>query len=363
MFHATLTGLCLSGEGFGSRPIEFAPMTLAWKAGLRLALAMLAAAAAMPALASGAFSFVNVAGIAPPAPAAQELRNADVEKALAEPADLWERMRNGFRMPALDDPLVRAHERSIANRPEQLRAILERGRKYLHYIVEAAEDRGLPLELALLPVIESGFNPMAESPAQAAGLWQFIPGTGARYGLEQNQHLDERRDVIASTAAAFDYLAKLHAQFGDWHLALASYNWGENAVARSLERARAAGRDAGFAALSMPDETRNYVPRLQALRNIVANPAAYGIVLDGIPNKPYFAKVAWRAEIDFSTAAKLAGMRADELRLLNPALKSAAIGRSARVLELVLPVEKVAEFRGNQASFEIPSRAAAQPRR
>jgi membrane-bound lytic murein transglycosylase D len=333
-----------------------------WKKGLLRAAATLFVAAAAPFCAAETFSYVNVAGLPPPSFPAAGSGNADVEKALAEPIDLWERIRNGFRMPALDDPLVHAHERSIAGRPEQLRAILERGRKYLHYIVEAAEDRGMPLELALLPVIESGFNPMAESPAQAAGLWQFIPGTGARYGLEQNHHVDERRDVIASTAAAFDYLAKLHAQFGDWHLALASYNWGENAVARSLERARAAGRDAGFAALSMPDETRNYVPRLQALRNIVANPAAFGIVLDEIPNKPYFAKVAWRAEIDFSTAAKLAGMRAEDLRALNPALKAAAIGRSARVLELVLPVEKVAEFRDNQAAFEIP-RAAARPRR
>jgi membrane-bound lytic murein transglycosylase D len=204
---------------------------------------------------------------------------------------------------------------------------------------------------------------MAQSPAQAAGLWQFIPGTGTRYGLEQSQHLDERRDVIASTGAAFDYLAKLHTQFGDWQLALASYNWGENAVARSLERARAAGKDATFAALSMPDETRNYVPRLQALRNIVANPAAFGIVLDEIPNKPYFETVAWRADIDFPTAAKLAGMGAEELRALNPGMKSTATGRSARVLLLVLPVEKVAAFRDNQASYKTSARPAARPAR
>ncbi len=169
--------------------------------------------------------------------------------------------------------------------------------------------------------------------------------------------------MIASTGAAFDYLAKLHSQFGDWQLALASYNWGENAVARSLERARAAGKDATFAAMSMPDETRNYVPRLQALRNIVADPAAFGIVLDEIPNKPYFETVAWRADIDFPTAAKLAGMNTEDLRALNPGMKSTSSGRSARVLLLVLPVEKVAEFRDNQASYEIPGRPAASRRR
>ena len=329
------------------------------------AIAMLGLAFAMPAGAVEAFAlaYVNVAGLPPPVFPAAGQGNADVEKALAEPVDLWERIRNGFAMPALEHPLVHAHERSIADRPEQLRAILERGRKYLHYIVEAADERGLPLELALLPIVESGFNPMAQSPAQAAGLWQFIPGTGTRYGLEQNHNLDERRDVIASTAAAFDYLAKLHAQFGDWQLALASYNWGENAVARSLERARAAGKDATFAALSMPDETRNYVPRLQALRNIVANPAAFGIVLDEIPNKPYFETVAWRADIDFPTAARLAGMSAEELRALNPGMKATATGRSARVLLLVLPVEKVAAFRDNQASYKISGRPAARPAR
>jgi len=212
-----------------------------WKS-LRKTIAMLGLAFAMPVTAAESFAlaYVNIVGQPAPSFPAAGTGNADVEKALAEPVDLWERIRNGFAMPVLEHPLVRAHERSIADRPEQLRAILERGRKYLHYIVEQAEERGLPLELALLPIVESGFNPMAQSPAQAAGLWQFIPGTGTRYGLEQSQHLDERRDVIASTGAAFDYLAKLHSQFGDWQLALASYNWGENAVARSLERARAA---------------------------------------------------------------------------------------------------------------------------
>ena len=337
------------------------------------ALAGLCLALPLSAGASEALSFVNVAGVPPPArtlvvtstvtSAASTAAsvNADVEKVLTRPADLWERIRLGFAIPALDYPLVREHERWFAEHPEQLRAILERGRKYLHFIVEAAEQRGLPLELTLLPVIESGFNPMAQSPAQASGLWQFIPGTGARYGLEQSPHLDERRDVIASTAAAFDYLAALYAMFGDWHLALASYNWGENAVARAAERVRASGKEVTFGSLSMPEETRNYVPRLLALSNIVANPAAYGVALERIPNEPFFVTVALRAEIDFATAARFAGMTQEELRALNPGSKRPGADRGFRATVLVLPVEKVADFRSNLAAYETSRRPAQRP--
>ena len=324
-------------------------------AGLCMALAAPAGAAEAPA-------FINIAGMLPPARAEGATANADVEKALAQPADLWERIRSGFGIAPLDHPLVREYERWFVERPDQLRAILGRGRLYLHFIVEETEQRGLPLELVLVPIIESGFNPMALSPAQAAGIWQFVPGTGTRFGLEQSRDLDERRDVMASTAAALQYLARLHAQFGDWYLALAAYNWGENAVARAVERVRASGKKVTFAALSLPEETRNYVPRLLALSSIIADPAAYGITLDEIPNKPFFAKIALRTEIDFPTAAKLSGMTQEELRALNPGLNRSSIDRGMRSSVLVLPVERVDEFRGNLEAYEA-SRRPAQKRR
>jgi len=319
-------------------------------------------ALAAPAGGTEAPAFVNIAGMPPPARTETAPANADVEKALSQPADLWERIRSGFGIAPLDNPLVGEHERWFVERPEQLRAILARGRLYLHFIVEETEQRGLPLELVLVPIIESGFNPMAQSPAQAAGIWQFIPGTGTRFGLEQSRDLDERRDVMASTAAALQYLARLHAQFGDWHLALAAYNWGENAVARAVERARASGKKVTFSALSLPEETRNYVPRLLALSNIIANPAAYGITLDEIPNKPFFAKIALRADIDFPTAARLSGMTQDELRALNPGLNRSSIDRGARSSVLVLPIERVDEFRGNLEAYEASRRPAGTKR-
>jgi len=324
--------------------------------------ASLCLAPAAPAGAAEALAFVNVAGMSPPVPTEAVPANADVEKALAQPADLWERIRNGFGIPPLDHPLVREHERWFVERPDQLRAILGRGRLYLHFIVEETEQRGLPLELVLVPIIESGFNPMALSPAQAAGIWQFIPGTGTRFGLAQSRDLDERRDVMASTAAALQYLARLHSQFGDWHLALAAYNWGENAVARAVERVRASGKKVTFDALSLPEETRNYVPRLLALSNIIANPSAYGITLDEIPNKPFFAKIALRTEIDFPTAAKLSGMTQEELRALNPGLNRSGIDRGARSAVLVLPVERVDDFRSNLKAYEASRRPAPKQR-
>src|SRR5258706_3304493 len=255
-----------------------------------------AAAAALcsfPALA-GEEAYVNVAGYPPKLFAAAPAGTGDpqIEKLLTRPADLWERLRQGFAIPDLDSRLVAVHEAWYAARPELLRGILGRGKRYLHYIVEEVERRGLPLELALLPAVESGFNPMALSGAQASGLWQFIPGTGTRYQLEQTAHFDARRDVLASTGAALDYLQALHDLHHDWHLALASYNWGENAVLRAGAQRDARGsRSGGFTSLALPGETRNYVPRLMALRNIVLEPERFGLDLGDLPDEPYFTRV------------------------------------------------------------------------
>jgi len=293
--------------------------------------------------------FLNLSGAAKSAPALKGGANPEVEQLLTRPATLWERIRNGYAIPDLkNDPLVARYERWWAERPELLGAILQRGRKYLHFIVDGLERRGLPLELALLPVVESGYNPMALSSAQALGLWQFIPATGARYNLAQNAQVDARRDVIASTGAALDYLESLHAMHRDWHLALASYNWGEHAVLREAKRISAKGDTPSFGTLSLPVETRHYVPRLQALKNIVARPEAFGIVLPEIPNEPFFVTVPAKPGLDVATAAKLAEMTPEEFRALNPAFNQGRIAHR-HIEHLVLPVDKLETFQVNLA--------------
>ncbi|MBM3385562.1 MAG: lytic transglycosylase, partial [Betaproteobacteria bacterium] len=201
--------------------------------------------------------------------------------------DVWQRIRDGFAMADLDGPLVREKIAWYAARPDYLRRVFNRSRIYMFHIVEEIERRGLPTELALLPMVESSFNPMAYSRAHASGLWQFIPGTGKRYDLKQSWWYDARRDIVASTAAALEYLKDVYDMHGDWHLALASYNWGENAVARALEKNRAAGLPLDYSSINMPQETRHYVPKLQALKAIIADPKVFGLDLDPIPNQPY----------------------------------------------------------------------------
>ncbi len=186
-------------------------------------------------------------------------------------------------MADLDGPRVRERERWYAGQPDYLQRMVERSKLYLYYIVEEVEKRGMPTEIALLPMVESAFNPMAYSRSHASGLWQFIPSTGKRHQLSQNWWADARRDVIASTDAALDYLQALHELHGDWHLALASYNFGENGVTRAIQRNKARGLPTDYQSLKMPLETRGYVPKLQALKNIISNPQAFGVSLEPIP--------------------------------------------------------------------------------
>ncbi len=259
------------------------------------------------------------------------------------PEDLWQRIRNGFALADLDSPLVVERQAWYAQRPQQLRIMAERSRRYLFHIVEEIEKRGMPTELALLPMVESAFNPLAYSRAHASGLWQFIPSTGRNYKLDQNWWYDARRDIVASTNAALDYLQSLHEMFGDWHLALAAYNMGENGLARALERNRARGAPTAYAALQLPNETRRYVPSLVALRNIVANPAAFGVELDPIPNAPYFVTVTLTRDIDLRLAAKLADMPLEEFLALNPG-HNRPVAASAFAPQLVLPADRAEAF-------------------
>ena len=273
--------------------------------------------------------------------------------------DLWARIRKGFGMPDLDNALVRRKTREYAASSEYLQRMFERSRIYLYHIVDEVEKRGLPTELVLLPMVESAFNPMARSPKHASGIWQFVPGTGKRFDLKQNSWYDGRRDIVDSTDAALDYLTALHRRYGDWQLVLASYNWGENAVARAVARNRKAGKPTDYASLKMPAETRNYVPKLQALKNIIADPAKYGIELAPIPNERYFTTVlTGRPELDVALAAKLAEMPVREFKALNPGF-SRPLVRSSKGLRIVLPSEKVGIFHENLAKLDRQTGASA----
>ncbi len=265
--------------------------------------------------------------------------------------DVWERIRKGFAMPELEGPLVRKQTQYYAQHPEYLERMFERSKLYLYHIVTEIERRGLPTELALLPMVESAFNPMAYSRAHASGLWQFIPATGRRFELEQNWWYDERRDIVDSTNAALDYLTQLHDTYGDWQLALAAYNCGENAVARAVARNRKAHKPTTYSSLRMPKETRWYVPKLQALKNIVRDPASFGIDLDPIPNVPYFVQVNETPEMDLQLAAELAEMPVEEFLALNPGFNRPLI-RASEASRLVLPTDKVPVFYDNLAKLK-----------
>ncbi len=262
------------------------------------------------------------------------------------PDDLWDRIRNGFGMPDLISPLVQQQQAWYLARPDYLRRVVERSRRYMHHIVEELEKRGMPTELALLPIVESAYNPMAYSRSHASGMWQFIPSTGKAYQLDQNWWMDERRDIIASTSAALDYLQSLYEMHGDWHLALASYNWGENAVARAIKKNQAKGLPADYLSLAMPNETRWYVPKLQALKNIIAQPGLFNVDLDPIPNEPYFQSVQVSTNMDVAVAARLAEMTIEEFLALNPSFKRPVIPDMDGV-NIVLPTEKVDVFMSN----------------
>lgn len=268
----------------------------------------------------------------------------------SETDDLFQRMRHGFSMPDINDDLVLYHQQWYLNRPDYLRRMVERSCRYLHYIVEELEKRGMPMELALLPMVESAYNPMAYSRSKASGLWQFIPATGKRYNLDQNWWKDERRDIVASTAAALDYLQSIYEMHGDWHLALASYNWGEGAVGRAIGKNRAQGLPTDYLSLTMPNETRNYVPKLQALKNIFRNPALLAeLDLPKVPNRPFFATVTTDSHIDVKVAAKLAEMPVQEFVALNPAHNRPVIKSDT---PLVIPAEKLETFVSNLEAHE-----------
>jgi membrane-bound lytic murein transglycosylase D len=268
-------------------------------------------------------------------------------------SDLWVRVRAGFAMPDLDNALVIKWQQWYASRPDYVQRMTERGSRYLFYVIEEIDKRGMPTELALLPFIESAFNPQAMSVARASGMWQFMPATGKDFDLKQNLFRDDRRDVLASTRAALDYLQMLQRQFGDWQLALAAYNWGQGNVQRAVDRNLKAGKPADYESLRMPDETRNYVPKLQAVKNIVMQPQAFAITLPALENHPYFLTVPITNDIDVDVAVRLAGISLDEFQALNPQMNKPVI-LAAGTPQVLLPYDNATLFVKNLRTHNAP---------
>jgi membrane-bound lytic murein transglycosylase D len=271
----------------------------------------------------------------------------------SEYGDLWERIRRGFTLTDLDTPQVKQAEDWYASRPDYMARMVERSRRYLYYIVTEVEKRGMPLEAALLPIIESAYNPMAYSTSRASGIWQFIPSTGKSYGMKQTWWLDERRDVVAATDGALDYLQKLYAEFGDWYLALAAYNWGEGSVRRAISANQKRGLPTDYLSLPMPAETRNYVPKLQAVKNIVRDPETYELELAPIPDAPYFTVVRTSRKMDVKVAAELAEMPLEEFLSLNPQHNRPVIA-GADETTILLPYDKAELFASKLALSHQP---------
>lgn len=267
------------------------------------------------------------------------------------PRDAWDRIRRGFAIPNLNTELSQQWTDYYASHPESVQRMAERAGKYLYFIVDEVNRRGLPTELALLPFVESAYNPTALSRSQASGLWQFIPTTGTHFNLKQDWWRDERRDPVASTYAALDYLEKLFEMQGDWYLALASYNWGEGSVQRAMAKNEANGLSTDYLSLNMPDETRNYVPKLQAIKNIIADPKRYAVALPKVDNTPYFVTIQKNSDIDIEVAAKLAEMPLDEFKALNPSFNRPLI-RGEHQPTLLLPANRVETFNANLRNFK-----------
>jgi len=268
--------------------------------------------------------------------------------------DLWGRIKDGYAMPDVDSQYTAYHEEWYASRPDYVKRMVERSQRYLFHIVEEVQKRGMPTEIALLPMIESAFNPQANSRSRASGIWQFMPSTGKTFGLKQNWWVDNRRDVTAATNAALDYLQKLHSMFGTWDLALAAYNAGEGTVQRAIDRNRKQGLPTDYQSLNLPAETKNYVPKLQAIKNIVSDPERYGLKIGSIPNSPYFARVTITKQIDAKLAAQLAEISYDEFTSLNPSYNRPVITATGEKHQLLLPVWAAERFADNLASYDKP---------
>jgi membrane-bound lytic murein transglycosylase D len=268
--------------------------------------------------------------------------------------NLWQRIYSRYEIKNENNSRSKKYEDWYSARPEYVERMMDRSQKYLFYVVGEVEKRGMPSEIALLPMIESAYNPIAISRSKAVGIWQFIPSTGRLYGLNQDWWHDKRRNVVEATNAALDYLQKLHTLFGSWDLALAAYNAVEGTVGRAIAKNRAKGLPTDYANLKLPGETKDYVPKLQAIKNIVSNPTQYGLYIDPIPNKPYFTSVEAPAVIDADLAANLAEISYDEFLLLNAEHRRPLIRTNDKTQRLILPINAADTFVKNLSQNEKP---------
>jgi membrane-bound lytic murein transglycosylase D len=278
-------------------------------------------------------------------------------KIIAKPVtNVWARIADQMTIPVPDNARIKKHRDWYLKHPQHLKTVSERAEPFLYLIVEELERRQLPLELALLPVVESAFDPFAYSHGRASGMWQFVPGTAKRFGLEQNWWYDGRRDVLASTSAALNYMEYLNRRFkGDWLNALASYNSGEGRVGNSIKRNKKAGLSTEFWALSLPKETEAYVPKLLALADILKNPEKYHVTLPVINNEPAIEQVDVNSQIDLALAADLAGIKVAQLQRLNPGFNQWATAPDGPHT-LLIPEDKVAQFKRGLAKTDIKGR-------
>jgi len=281
------------------------------------------------------------------------LKNQSVSDLYAPSSNLWIRIRDGFEMEPMNTPLEIEQVRWLSARPDYVNRSMTRSSRYLFYIVQEVNARNMPTEIALLPFVESAFVTNAKSSAKAVGLWQFMPATGKDFRLTQNVFRDERRDVLQSTDAALDYLQRLHTQFGSWELALAAYNWGAGNVAKAQKRNLAAGLPTDYLSLTMPKETRNYVPKLMAYRQIVLDPQAYGIVLPDLENHPYFVAVDVGSDIDVALVIKLSEIPEEEFHSLNPSFNKPVILSNANQ-QILLPFGHAEIFQANLKQYNKP---------
>ena len=263
---------------------------------------------------------------------------------------VWTRVRDGFKIPNMENSVVDENLAKYSKRPDYLQRMANRSQKYLYHIIEEVTARGMPTEIALLPFVESAFVTNAKSRVKAAGLWQFMPATGKHYELDQTMWKDERYDVLQSTAAALTYLQRLYDEFDDWPLAFAAYNWGEGNVRRAIKRNQSLGLPTDYMSLKMPAETRNYYPKLQAIKNIVQNPNDYGIKLPTIYNEPFFVQIFKDQDIDVKRAAKLAGMSHEEFSTLNPSFNRPVIVASHNH-SMLMPTDKLDQFIENLVAY------------
>ena len=281
------------------------------------------------------------------------LKSQSVSQVYAPSDNLWIRIRDGFQMEPMNTPIEIEQVRWLSARPDYVNRSMTRSSRYLFYIVQEVNARNMPTEIALLPFVESAFVTNAKSSAKAMGLWQFMPATGKDFRLTQNVFRDERRDVLQSTDAALDYLQRLYNQFGSWELALAAYNWGAGNIAKAQKRNLAVGLPTNYESLTMPKETRNYVPKLMAYRQIVLDPQAYGIVLPELENHPYFVALDVDNDIDVALVIKLAEIPEEEFHNLNPSFNKPLILSNANQ-QILLPFAHAEIFQSNLKAYNKP---------